>query len=226
MPTLQQIFDSEISEKIHLSSFAGTAIMISLYQRCFDHIRSSLNQVSHAFWETHYCIDKAISHCRTTLLAQHLNGNSSDDPMSLALRMNLDAVEISLHEAALLKAQKDELPAALTADAIFKASSAATDIVEAVQMGQRLTGKKLEAFRQQDRFLLWPITTAIQFCFRMRYHGSDDLEPYINALRVLSSSMKDLIDPEHIVPELLEEADAQVADAERSCRKKRNIEDI
>ncbi len=61
MPTLSQIF--EMTERTHLSSFSGTTIMIALYQRCFGHIQASVQEgASHPFWETHYRIDKAISH--------------------------------------------------------------------------------------------------------------------------------------------------------------------
>ncbi|KAH6603965.1 hypothetical protein Trco_007411 [Trichoderma cornu-damae] len=223
MPGLQQVF--ELSETAPMSSFAANAVMISLYQRYYSHIQSSYKEASHAFWETHYAIDKAINHCRTTLLAQHMNGNSGDDPLAVALRMNLNTLKINLHETALIKVEKDQLPVNLAADAISKCSSAVTDIVKAVQLGMRLTGNKLETFRQLDRFFVWPITTSIQVCFRMLYNGEDDATPYINSLRILSNAMKELIDPEHIAPGLLEKAEARVADAARSTRKKRAFDD-
>ncbi|RFU73860.1 transcriptional regulatory [Trichoderma arundinaceum] len=195
MPGLQQVF--ELSETAPLSSFAANAVMICLYQRYYSHIQSSYNEASHAFWETHYAIDKAINHCRTTLLAQHMNGNSGDDPLAIALRMNLNTLKINLHETALIKVEKDQLPVNLATDAISKCASAVTDIVKAVQL----------------------------VCFRMLYNGEDDATPYINSLRILSNAMKELIDPEHIAPGLLEKAEARVADAARSTRKKRTFDD-
>ncbi len=195
--------------------------MIALYQRCFSHIQSSVqDSTSHAFWETHYRIDKAICHARTTLLSQHVSGHS-EDPLSIALRMNLNSVEINLHEAAIMKAQNDDLPAALAAEALTKCILAATDMVEAVQLGRRLTDKRLEGFRQLDQFLIWPITSALQVCFRMLHNGDEDVSSYINSLRTLSTSMRELVDPEHIAPGLLEKADARVAEAERSTKKRR-----
>lgn len=223
MPGLQQVF--ELTETAPISSFAANAIMICLYQRYYKHIQSSCNETSHAFWETHYSIDKAINHCRTTLLAQHMNGNSGENPASIALRMNLDTIKINLHETALVKVEKDQLPANLATDAISNCVSGVTDIVKALQLGMRLTGTKQETFRQLDRFLVWPITTSIQVCFRMLYSGEEDATPYINSLRVLSNGMKELIDPEHIAPGLLEKAEARVAEAARSTRKKRTLDD-
>ena len=223
MPNLQQTFD--LTEPTHLSSFSGTTVMIALYQRCFCHIQSSAQDAtSHAFWETHYRIDKAICHARTILLSQHVSGHS-EDPLSIALRMNLNSVEINLHEAAITKAQNDDLPAALATEALAKCIVAATDMAEAVQIGRRLTDKRLEGFRQLDQFLIWPITTAIQVCFRMLQNGDKDVSSHINSLRTLSTSMRELVDPEYIAPGLLEKADAMVAEAERSTKKSRAPEE-
>ncbi|KAL5084591.1 hypothetical protein Trisim1_011593 [Trichoderma cf. simile WF8] len=223
MPGLQQVFD--LNETAPISSFAANAIMICLYQRYYSHIQSAYSEASHAFWETHYAIDKSLNHCRTTLLAQHMNGNSGENPTSIALRMNLNALKINLHETVLIKVEKDQLPVNLATDAVAQCVCAVTDIVQAVQLGMRLTGNKLETFRHLDRFLVWPITTSIQVCFRMLYNGEDDATPYINSLRILSNAMKDLIDPEHIAPGLLEKAEARVAEAARSTRKKRTVDD-
>ncbi|KAL6861998.1 fungal-specific transcription factor domain-containing protein [Trichoderma novae-zelandiae] len=220
MPDLQQVF--ELTETAPISSFAANAIVISLYQQYYSHIQSSYSQASHTFWETYYAIDKSINHCRTTLLAQHMNG--SNHPPSIALRMNLNTIKISLHETALIKVEKDKLPVSLAADAISQCVTAVDDIVKAIQLGMRLTGNKLETFRQLDRFLVWPITTSIQVCFRMLYNGEDDATPYINSLRVLSNAMKELIDPEHIAPGLLEKAEARVAEAAQTTRKKRTLD--
>ena len=218
MRPLSQIFDSDILGKIPLSSFAGIAIMVNLYQRCSDHIKSSSHQQSHNFWDTHYGIDKAIGLCRTSLLVEHLNGNSCDDPVSLALRMSVDTVEIMLHECALLKVQKNKLPSVLTTDAISKCTSAATDIVDSLQMGERLTGRKLESFQQLSNFHAWPITTATHICCSMLLNGCDDGSPYMHAIRILSGSTitKFLIEQQLIAPGLLERADALVAAAEKS----------
>jgi len=218
MRSLSQLFDSDISEKIPLSSFAGIVVMVYLYLRCTNHIKSSSQQQSHNFWETHYSISKAIDLCRTSLLVEHLNGNSMDDPVSTALRMSVDTVEVMLHECALLKVQKDELPNLLATDAISKCTSAATDIVESLQMGERLPGRKLESFQQLNNFHTWPITTAIQICCRMLYNGYENTLTYIHIIRTLSSSTttKVLIDQQLIAPGLLEKADALVISAEQS----------
>ncbi|KAK1240134.1 hypothetical protein MKX08_007576 [Trichoderma sp. CBMAI-0020] len=216
MPRLDQVFDlTEVS----LSSFAANTLMISLYQRYFRHVEASYNETSQGFWETHYAIEKAIEHCRTTLLVPHMNGNCGNDPAAMGLRTNLDTIRLNLHETALFRVQKDQLPESLAMDANSKCAFAVTDIVETVQAGMQLTGSRAATFRQLSRFFVWPITAAIQVCFRMLYSGTGDFASYINFLRILSHAMKEIIDPEQIPPGLFENAEAKIADATRSIRK-------
>jgi hypothetical protein len=218
MPSLQNVFES--AEMAELSSFSGTVIMTSLYQACFEHAEAASRSKSYDFWDTHYRIDKAINRCRATLIAQQSNPDS-DSPLSLGLRMNLGAVAIMLHEAMLTKVQSDDLPASLTSEASSKCISAVADIVEPIQTALRLTDKKLEAFQQVDRFLIWPVTAAIQVCFRMLYHShnQEDAKPYIEFLRILTNLIKDYIDPDQIDPALLHKVNDRVAELERGARK-------
>lgn len=222
LPSLHQV--SELPENTYLSSFAGTIIMISLYRRCFDHIKSSLRQTpSYPFWVTHYCIDKSIRDCRSNLLTRHLVGQNTDDPLSLTLRMNLAAVEICLNEPAIAKVEQEQLPTALSAEAIARCQHAATDILEAVQLGPQLMGKQLEAFRQSSLFFIWPITMAIQACFRILSYGENDNSTYINSLQMLSNSMRELIDAEHLPTALLEKVDNRIAEVERPEKRRKRI---
>ncbi|PON25361.1 fungal specific transcription factor domain-containing protein [Trichoderma gamsii] len=218
MPRLDQVFD--LTETVLLSSFAANTLMISLYQRYFRHVESSYNEMSQGFWETHYAIDNAVEHCRATLLAPHMNGNSGNDPLAVGLRMNLDSIKINLHETALFRVEKDQLPENLATDANSKCAFAVTDIVRTVQVGLQLTGSRAVTFRQLSRFFVWPITTAIQVCFRMLYTGTGDFASYISFLRILSHAMKEIIDPDQIPPGLFENAEAKIADAARGVRRK------
>ena len=220
MPSLHQV--SEFSENTYLSSFAGTIIMISLYRRCFDHIQSSLRQVpSYPFWDTHYRIDKSIKDCRNKLITQHLVCENPVDPLSLTLRMNLAAVEICLNEPAIAKVELEQLPISLSTEAMIRCQYAASDTVEALQLGQQLMGKQLEAFRQSSLFFIWPITMAIQACFRMLTYEESDICTHVNALRILSSSMRELVDADHIPSALLEKVDIKIDEEGRPDKKRK-----
>ncbi|KAL2016074.1 hypothetical protein VTK56DRAFT_4281 [Thermocarpiscus australiensis] len=225
MPPVQRIFDPDIPDDISLSPFAGTVVMVWLYRRYIEHMASQLSQDA-SFWEIHYAIEKDIVQCKTKLLARYIDGDRADDPCSLTLRMNLAAVEISLHQTALAKVETSKLPAALAADATSKCASAATDIAKAVQMGKSLTGKKLESFRQQDRFLVWPMTTAALVLGRL-LERKDEVGAGAHgigfALRVLGRAMRDLLRPEHVRPGLMDKIDAWLEG--KSCSPEREAED-
>ncbi|KAL7918089.1 fungal-specific transcription factor domain-containing protein [Trichoderma austrokoningii] len=215
MPRQDQVF-----EPTKMSSFAANTFMISLYQRYFKHVESSYDETSQGFWETHYAIDKTIEHYRTTLLTPHMNGDCGKDPLAIGLRMNLNAIKINLHQTALFRVEKDQLPGNLAMDANSKCAFAVADTVKTVQAGMQLTGNRAVSFRQLSRFFVWPITTAIQVCFRMLYNGIGNSASYISFLRILSHAMKEIIDPEEIPLGLLESAQVKIADAARSIRRK------
>ncbi|KAJ5788011.1 hypothetical protein N7457_003001 [Penicillium paradoxum] len=219
MPTLQQVFNNEVPLETPISPFVGNTIMIFLYRQYLDHTKPSLQgQVTYAFWETHYRIDKAIKFCRTSLLARHLGGDSSLEPLSLVFRMNMDAVEMCLHETALLKAREDGLPAALMADSTSKCMAAAQDVADALLVTRQLWGQRLDAFRQLDQFIVWPVTIAIKRCLDLMKQGEQEVHTdyYARVLRVLISATGDLGQPDLIPPALLEEA-------RRACKRMNSI---
>lgn len=215
MPGLHQVFD--IVKGVPLSSFAGAAVVVYLYRRCSDHFQACIQQPSYPFWDTHYAIDKAITHCRKSLLTHHLSKSNqgAQDVLAIILRMNLAGLEIKLHETAITKAEKDKLPAALTTEAIVRCQSAAMDIVDSIRVGQRLTSRNLEIFRHSNLFYAKTMAKAIQAYMWMLNNLKNNTPTHINALRLLTSSTKELIDAKHLRSALLDQVDAKVAEAER-----------
>ncbi|EPE37022.1 fungal specific transcription factor-containing protein [Glarea lozoyensis ATCC 20868] len=216
MPSLNVIFDPDVAGRVQISSLAGVVIMTHLYQRIVNHMNSSHN-ASHNFWEVHYDINKSIELCRNTLMVEHLT-NNSDDPVAVALRMSMNTVDIMLHESALLRVHKEVLPVFLANDAISRCTTAVKDIIDALQMGQLLPGRKLESFQQLNNFHTWPITSAIQTCCRFLQMRCDNMSLYIYAIRVLSTSptTKALVDENLIYGGLIEKANAMATEAEKS----------
>ncbi|KND89072.1 hypothetical protein TOPH_06361 [Tolypocladium ophioglossoides CBS 100239] len=205
MPSLQEVFSRPLEKKPTISAFAGTAIMISLYHRLLHHKQALAEVSTYKFWEKHHDIVTAISHCKTSLLAEHMKGG--EDPLSLATRMNINTIVIQLHEVAFFKVQRDRVIGWTVTEVLSESGNAVIDIAEAVQLGQRLLGIKLECFHQLDRFFIWPMTVAIHACFRMLRLEEVDDATYISSLVILSRAMKDLIDSEHIAPGLLEKVE-------------------
>lgn len=157
---------------------------------------------------------------------RYIDGEMSDDPRSLILRINLSAVEISLHQTAVAKVEESKLPTALAIDAITKCASAATDIARAAQIGKSLWAKNREIFRQQDRFVVWPMTLAIHVLGQL-VEKKDDVgggtESLSFSLRVLGRAMRDLIRPEHVQSGLMDKIDGWLGS--KSCSPEQEVED-
>ncbi|KAL2192755.1 fungal-specific transcription factor domain-containing protein, partial [Corynascus similis CBS 632.67] len=232
MPTLQQVFAPEKGDSVSLSPFAGIIVVMWLYRRYVEHATSQQTQDTHesgprrSFWETHYSIEKDIARCKDKTLVRYIDGEMSDDPRSLILRINLSAVEISLHQTAVAKVEESKLPTALAIDAITKCASAATDIARAAQIGKSLWAKNREIFRQQDRFVVWPMTLAIHVLGQL-VEKKDDVgggtESLSFSLRVLGRAMRDLIRPEHVQSGLMDKIDGWLGS--KSCSPEQEVED-
>jgi len=215
MPCLQGVFTRESPGKAQLSSFAGVVIMISLYRQCFDHMKSPSPSTICSFWETHYKLEKAITRCRSAMLGPYLNGQSSDDPNCLTLRMNLDTVEINLHKTALLQTEMDQLPATLAVEASSKCTASIVDMVAALKIAEGMNGTKRDQLEQLNCFLVWPISTAIESCLNLLDRSFNTGDANANCLRVFTSVSKTLLDSKNLAPGLLEKADARLAEFER-----------
>ncbi|KAK2599080.1 hypothetical protein QQS21_005421 [Conoideocrella luteorostrata] len=210
--SLQQIF--EISDETTPSALGSVMLMISLY-KCLQNHTQLLRGVKHAFWETHFTMARAVSHCQNSVLTPRVLGCKPDDPLFLTLRVNMDAIDICLHNIALDKVKNERLAAGVIVESISRCISATNSIVEAIQLAQALCGSRLVALKQLDYFLVWPINTAIHFCFRMLRLGEGDVDNYIKSLRILSTVMRDFIDADHVDSALLAQADDKIAHVDR-----------
>ena len=184
-----------------IPSFTGLVLMVSLYRRCLNHIKSSLETESagasrYSFWEHHYGIDKDLQNCSDALIGKMDPQELLDDDFALALNLNLCAIDICLHEAAIMKAEREGLPKTLSAECSNRCSQAAMRIVEGVSLTRKLAQPKKTLFRQMNIFCMWPVCMAMQV-LNSQMSGTDhkDLGPTVSVLRLLATAIEDLEDP-------------------------------
>ena len=144
-----------------ISAFAGVVLMVSLYTRCDKHFQASYEQdqtgdLSYGFWLHHYQIDKTVTDYSANLLGHLTSQARLHDPLALCLKMNLCAVNICLHEAAIDKAQKGKLPATLVTESENRCTAAAMEIVGDVRLSQQLDPSKVRL----QRSTLFPILVS------------------------------------------------------------------
>jgi hypothetical protein len=146
MPSLKN--SSKLSETNLISPFAGIVLMISLHSRCLHHFEASKEQdvsgdQSYPFWVQHYRLDKKLDECDNGLMS-HINADiRQDEPLALSLRLNMCAVRISLHEVAIFKAQKENLPTSLIVESETRLIAAANEMVEDLRIVPNMDAKKV-----------------------------------------------------------------------------------
>jgi len=119
----------------HISSYAGIVLMAALARLCFEHVWAhTADAQNKGFWDRHYALVKTIND-RTAILHMHLNGKAvREDSVAFALHVNLCAVDIFLHEAAIDVVDKQELPKLVAAESRKRTTAAAFKISNAVRM--------------------------------------------------------------------------------------------
>jgi hypothetical protein len=185
-----------------ISSFTGLVLMVSLYRRCLSHVKSSLELepttvgAGYSFWEHHYRIDKDLKSCTEVLIGKMDAHALLNDEFALALYMNLCAIDIFLHEAAIVKADKDTLPKALSVESNNRCSQAAMRIAEGVALSQKLAQPKRTIFRQMNIYCMWPVCMAMQVLYRQLSATNDHAEHghILSVLKLLVNAIEDLED--------------------------------
>lgn len=186
----------------YLSSFTGLVLMVSLYRRCSTHVELSLDNEStgsgsvYSFWEHHYSIDKDVKACGDALIGTKDAQALLQDEVALALSLNLSAIDICLHEAAIIKADKDGLPKALITECNSRCGEAGLRIAEKVSLSQKLVQPKKTVFRQMNIYCMWPVCMAMQVLDRQlsSVTGNGQLAHTVGVLKLLVTGIEDLED--------------------------------
>ncbi|KAL9017110.1 MAG: hypothetical protein Q9185_005570 [Variospora sp. 1 TL-2023] len=186
----------------YISSFTGLVLMVSLCRRCVNHSKLSLESESnmtgpgYCFWEQHYDIDKDLKNCTDAVIGKMDAQALLEDDFALALDMNLRAIDIFLHEAAIFRAGRDGLPHVLMMESNSRCSQAAMRIVHGVSLSQTLAEPKKALFKLKNIFAMWPVYMAMQVLNRQLSATNDNAElgHVVGLLRTLVAAIEDLED--------------------------------
>lgn len=109
--------------------------MVALARQCYEHVWVlAADARNKGFWDRHYALVKKIDN-RTAILHMHLNAKAiGEDSVAFALHMNLCAIVVFLHEAAIDQVDKQELPKLIGAESRKRSAAAAFKISSAVRM--------------------------------------------------------------------------------------------
>ncbi|KAI9785101.1 MAG: hypothetical protein M1816_000512 [Peltula sp. TS41687] len=150
----------------HVSSYAGIICMVSLYRRCFDHLHV-LPHPRYGFWDRHYRIVKAFDECNTQLLGHFGAQVPEDDPLVFGLHLNMCAIDICLHEAAIAEAEKEGLPEPLAAEGRKRSEAAALKIANIIRLNRPSTRFERDVYSLTGTFLIWPLVMGMKALSRL-----------------------------------------------------------
>ncbi|CZT51338.1 uncharacterized protein RSE6_12468 [Rhynchosporium secalis] len=142
----------------HISNFAGIVLMISLARKTYEHGRGQ----SEGYWDRHYRLVRLLNE-RTSSLSIHLTAKTvQEDIVAFSLYLNLCAIEIYLHEAAIDEVMRENLPKLVADESRKRSGAAAFKIASAVRMNWPAFRSKHDMFTLQGSFIGWALVMGIK----------------------------------------------------------------
>lgn len=115
-----------------LSSYAGVILMAALFGRNLTHLHrpgpdDRDDDMNGEFWKRHRSMDNILSHTALALPDTLRLPNGLNNPNTVFLNMNIHTSTICLHQAAIFKADKNRMPARLSAESKVRCITAAAE---------------------------------------------------------------------------------------------------
>ncbi|KIW52422.1 hypothetical protein PV05_08058 [Exophiala xenobiotica] len=122
-----------------LSSFGAVILLSTLFGRNLTHLhRPDEHENDHdlngAFWKRHRALDNILLNTSLSLPANLRLPAGISDPNTVFVNMNLHTATICLHQAAIFKADKNRLPAQISAESKRRCIVAADQITNTMKM--------------------------------------------------------------------------------------------
>jgi hypothetical protein len=122
-----------------LSSFGGVILLATIYGRNLTHLHRPLDtdndhDLNGAFWKRHRNLDNILLNTSLALPSQLRLPAGINDPNTVFLNMNIHTATICLHQAAIFKADKNRLPAQISAESKRRCIVAADQVTNIMKM--------------------------------------------------------------------------------------------
>ncbi|KAK1141699.1 hypothetical protein N8T08_008797 [Aspergillus melleus] len=168
MPLLTE--NTKLSPAAHISAYSGLVLMATLARQYMRHIMQRITEVSNTptlgFWDRHYALSQEIND-RMAGLQTHLRAKASrEDPAAFSLLVNLCAVDLYLHEAAIDHAERQGLPTCVIAESRRRCSADALKITSTIQLNYPHTRKDGDMLALQRTFIGWPVVMSMRVLWR------------------------------------------------------------
>ncbi|KAL2429255.1 Citrinin biosynthesis transcriptional activator ctnR [Exophiala dermatitidis] len=134
-----------------ISSFGGIILMSTLYGRNLTHLHRPEKQdndhdLNGPFWKRHRSLDNILLNTSLSLPPHLRLPAGINDPNTIFLNMNIHTATICLHQAAIFKADKNRLPAQISAESKRRCIVAADQITSIMKMISHLDMSVMNPF--------------------------------------------------------------------------------
>ena len=122
-----------------LSPFAGVVLMACLFGRNLIHLHRPDNDdrdddLDGEFWKRHRSMDNILNNTALSLPSHLKLPEGISDPNIVFSNMNIHTSTICLHQAAICKADKNNLPSSIRGDSQIRCVTAAAETVKIMRM--------------------------------------------------------------------------------------------
>ena len=170
MPLLTE--NLALTPATHITSYSGLVLMATLSRQCMQHVMQSTAAESDSppfrsgFWDHHYALSQAIND-RMTVLQAHLSTKASRaDPAAFSLLVNLCALDLYLHEAAIAQADRQDLTPSVVAESRRRCSVNALKIASTIRISYPVSRRDGDILALQRTFIGWPLVMSMRALWR------------------------------------------------------------
>lgn len=138
-PTLQLADIMSGEGAASLSSMGGVILLATIYGRNLIHLHRPADtdndhDLNGPFWKRHRALDNIILNTALALSPNLRLPAGLNDPNTIFLNMNIHTATICLHQAAIFKADKNRLPAQISAESKRRCIVAADQVTNIMKM--------------------------------------------------------------------------------------------
>jgi hypothetical protein len=122
-----------------LSSLGGVILIATIYGRNLTHLHRPADadndhDLNGAFWKRHRALDNILLNTSLAIPPYLRLPAGLSDPNTIFLNMNIHTATICLHQAAIFKADKNHLPAQISAESKRRCIVAADQVTNIMKM--------------------------------------------------------------------------------------------
>lgn len=150
-PTISLNAAIEASGAQKLSSFGAVVLMACLFGRNLTHLHrpgpdDNDDDLNGNFWKRHNDMDNVLLHTALAMPDTLRLPNGLNDPNVVFMNMNLHTSTICLHQAAIFKADKNRMPARVSAESKVRCITAAAEIASIMRTISHLDLSSMNPF--------------------------------------------------------------------------------